>query len=143
VEAISKAHTEIKIVYIGHILAWLCFVFVVQTINTPRRNVSALILVAFALATVYSIVVGFVMRNKYFAKSAAALPRDPSKALSLWRVANFTSFSCATSMAVFGVALRFLGSTWVVLGIFFAVSLAFLVLWRPRPLGAKGGSTPD
>jgi hypothetical protein len=137
-DAISKAQTEIKIVYVGHILAWFCFVLVVQTINTTRRNVSTLILVGFALATVYSIVVGFVVRKKYFAKSAAAFPRDPSRAISLWRLANFTGFSCAISMAVFGAALSFLGSTWRVLWDIFRHKLGLSCAVEASPIGREG-----
>jgi hypothetical protein len=72
--------------------------------------------------------------DEVFAQSTQALPRNPRLALSLCRSANVIGFSCASSMTVYGVALKLLGSSWLVPGILFAVSLGFLVLWRPRPL---------
>jgi hypothetical protein len=118
-----------------------CWVFVVRTTNTPRRNVSAWFIVAFALASVYTIVLGFVTRKKYFAKSAAVLLVDPLKAVGFWRMANIMGFTCAMNMTIFGVVLRILGGSWTVFWIFLLVSLAFFVLWRPRPLGANGALT--
>jgi putative Mn2+ efflux pump MntP len=102
--------------------------------NPPHRSVSSLIPVAFALAAVYAVVVGFVMRKKFLGPSTEALPDNPRKALALWRAAQVISFSCAMSIAIFGVGLKFLGSTWLVPGIFFGLSLGFLLLWRPSPL---------
>ena len=50
--------------------------------------------------------------------------------------------SCAMSIAIFGVALKFLGSSWLVPGIFFGLSLCFLLLWRPSQLAAVSGAQP-
>ena len=105
----------------------------------PKRNVSALVLAAFACAAAYAIVSGFVIRKKFLAQSTEVLLGDPSKAVSRWKGAHFIGFSCAMSVTIFGVALKFLGTVWLVPGIFFAVSLGLLVLWRPR----RPPSTPD
>jgi hypothetical protein len=104
----------------------------IHTMNPPQRIVSALVLVAFAVAAVYAIAVGVVMRKKFFAQSTEVLLADPLKALSRWRTANFIGFSCAMSVTIFGVVLKLFGTGWLVPGIFFAVSLVFFVLWRPR-----------
>ena len=111
----------------------------VHSINPPRRNVSSLVLAAFVLVTVYAAVVGFVLRKKLFRQSTEALPNDLRKALSLWSGAHFIGFSFAMSITIFGVVLKFLGSSWFVVGIFFGLSLVFLLLWRPRQLDVSGG----
>jgi hypothetical protein len=95
-------------------------------------SVSPLVLVAFAAAPVWLIAMGFVMRKKFFAQSAEALCADPQKALNRWRAANLIGFTFAMNPTVFGVALKFFGTSWLVSGIFFAVGLGLLVLWRPR-----------
>ena len=100
--------------------------------NPPQRTVSALVLAAFAAAAGYAIVSGFLMRRKFLAPSTEALRDDTSKAVSRWKAAHFIGFSCAMSVTIFGVALRFLGTGWLVAGIFFAVGLGLLVLWRPQ-----------
>lgn len=136
-DTISKAQTEIELAHIGFLIAWFCFLFMVHTMNPPHRSVSSLIPVAFTLAAVYAVVVGFVMRKKFLRQSTEALPDSPRKALALWRAAHFISFSCAMSIAIFGVALKFLGSSWLVPGIFFGLSLCVLLLWRPSQLAVS------
>jgi hypothetical protein len=120
------------VVYGGHIIAWFCFIFMIQMMNPSRRSVSPLVLLAFAAAAVWVISMGFVMRKKFFAQLAEALPADSQKALNRWRAANFISFTFAMNPTIFGVALKFFGTSWLVSGIFFAVGLGLLVLWRPR-----------
>ena len=134
VDAISKTRTGIRLVYVGYIVAWFCFLFLVHTMNPPHRNVSSSVLIAFVVAAVYAVVVGFVMRTKLFRKSAEALHGDLRKALGLWRAAHILGFTCAMNVCIFGFVLKFLGSSWLVLGIFFGLSLGFLLLWRPRQL---------
>lgn len=104
----------------------------IQAMNPLQRNVSSLVFVAFATAAVWAIATGFVMRKKLFAQSAEALPVDPQKALNRWRAANIIGFTCAMNPTIFGVALKFIGASWLVPSILFAVGLGLLVLWRPR-----------
>jgi hypothetical protein len=94
--------------------------------------------VAFVFAAVWAVASGFVMRKKLFKQSVEALPSDVHKAVRLWRGAHSISFSNAMSITIFGVALKFLGCSWYVAGIFFCLSLGFLLLWRPRQLAAVG-----
>ncbi len=105
--------------------------------NPPDRSVSPWVLVASVVAAAYAVGTGFVMRKKFFRQSTAALPSDLHKALNLWRVAHILGFTCAMNLTIFGVILRFLGSSWLVPGIFFGLSLMFLVLWRPRQLAVS------
>jgi hypothetical protein len=130
-DTIPRVQTGLTMVYAAHILAWFCFLFVVHTTNPPHRHVSALVLVVLVVAAVAAIVAGFVMRKKFFAPSTEAFPRNRDKALSLWRSANVIAFSSALSMSVYAVSLKLAGSSWSVPGILFAMSLVFLVLWRP------------
>ena len=134
-DARSKAQTEIWLVYCGYIVSWCCFLFMIHTLNPPQRTVSALVLAAFAGAAVYAIVSGFVIRKKFLAQSTEVLLSDPSKAVRRWKAAHFFGFSSAMSLTIFGLALKFLGTGWLVSGIFFAVGLGLLVLWRPQLAG--------
>ena len=133
-DATSRTQTVLKAAYAGHILAWFCFLFLVHTLNPPHREFSTLVLIVLFVAALAAIVVGFVIRKKTFAQSTEAFPRDPRQSLRLCRAANLIGFSCALSVAVYGVALKRLGSSWLVSGTLFAVSLGFLLLWKPRPL---------
>jgi hypothetical protein len=138
VDAISKTRTGIRLAYVGYIVAWFCFLFLVQTTNPPHRNVSSSVLVAFVVAAVYAVVVGFVMRKRFFRQSTEAFAGNLRKALGLWRAAHIIGFTCAMNVCIFGFVLKFLGSSWLVPGIFFGLSLGFLLLWRPRQLAVSG-----
>jgi hypothetical protein len=131
-ETRSRMQTDVWRVYGGFIAAWFCYFYMIQMMKPARRNVSSLVFVAFAGAAVYAITAGFVMRKKFFARSAEALSSDPGKAFNQWKAANFIGFTSAMNPTIFGVALKFIGASWLVPGILFAVSLGLLVLWRPR-----------
>jgi len=137
-DAISKTQSEIKFVYVAFVGSWFCFVFMVHTMNRPLHSVSSWVLGGLVFAAVYATIVGFVMRKKFFGHSAQALSVDLPKALKFWKVAHIIGFCCAIDLALFGSVLKFLGSSWLVPGIFFGLSLGFLLLWRPRQLAQSG-----
>jgi hypothetical protein len=123
-DARSRMQTELWIGYRGFIVAWFWFFFVIEMMKPARRNVSSLVFVAFAVAAVYAITVGFVMRKKLFAQSARALPADRQKALGRWRAAHIIGFSCAINPTILGVVLKFLGASWSVPRDFFCRKLS-------------------
>jgi hypothetical protein len=133
-----STQTKIELVFLSYILAWFCFLFMAHEMSSPPRDVSQPVLVGFVFAAVCFLAAGFVMRKKLLAQSAETLPGDLVKSLSLWRGAHFIGFNNAISIAILGVALKFLGANWIVCGIFFGLSLGFLLLWRPRQLNATG-----
>jgi hypothetical protein len=136
-DAISRTQTEVKSVHRGFILAWFCFLFMVHKMNLPLRDVSARVFVVFCILAASAIVVGFVMRRRFFKLTTEALPHDPRKASQFWRSANFISFCCAINATIYGVVLKSLGSGWLVPGILFGLGLGFLLLWRPRQLAVS------
>ena len=127
----SKTQSQIQLLYIAFVGSF-CFPFMIHTVNPPDRSVSPWVLVASVVVATYAVGTGFVMRKKFFRKSTEALPSDLHKALNLWRVAHIFGFTCAMNLTVFAAVLRFLGSSLLVPGIFFGLSLMFLVLSRPR-----------
>jgi hypothetical protein len=53
-------------------------------------------------------------------------------AVSRWRGGVIFSLVFCESVVLLGVALRFIGVSWSVCGIFYAVGIFFLLAWRPR-----------
>jgi hypothetical protein len=136
-DPISKTQTEVELIYVGFIVSWFCFLFMVHKMNLPLRNVSAKVFVACCIFAASAIVVGSMMRSRFFKLTTEALPHDPRKARQFWRSANSISFCCAMNPPIFGVLLKILGSGWLVPGILFGSGLGFLLLWRPRQLGVN------
>jgi putative Mn2+ efflux pump MntP len=132
--AISKTQNGIQFTYAAFVGSWFCFLFMVHTMNRPLRSVSPWVEGSFIFAGVYLAIVGFGMRKRFFRQAKAALTADVPKALRLWKVGHIIGFCFAIDLALFGSVLKFLGSSWLVPGIFFGLSLALLLLWRPRQL---------
>jgi len=131
--ATSVFRPDIKTLYVGFVVSWFCFIFMLHEMNLPHRRVSLPVLIVLGvISPVLVIVDGFVLRRTLFRQSAEALPHDPLKASERARGANLISFCCALSPAIFGAVLRFLGTDWSLPGILFGVSLIFLLLWRPN-----------
>jgi hypothetical protein len=136
-DATSKTQTEIELVHVWFLCSWFFFIFMVQQMNLPHRSVSSRALVASVVAALIFVADGFFIRKRFFRLSTESLPGDVSKALRVWRGAHLISFCCAMSLAILGFVLKFFGSSWLVPGIFFGLSLGFLLLWRPRQLAAS------
>src|SRR5579859_740150 len=128
------AQTEVEWVYRGFILAWFCFLFIVYKMKLFPRHISVWVFVAVCILAVCAILVGFVMRRRFFKLTTEALPHDPRKASQFWRSANFISFCCAINPTLCGVVLKILGSGWLAPGLLFGLGLGFLLLWRPRQM---------
>lgn len=132
--ATSKTQSEIRFTYAVFVGSWFCFLFMVHTLNRPPRSISPWVVGGLIFAAAYLVIVGFAMRKKFFKQAEAALPADLPKALKLWKAAHIIGFCFAIDLAFFGSVLKFLGSNWLVSGIFFGLSLVFLLLWRPCQL---------
>jgi hypothetical protein len=136
-DAASKTQTEIELVHVWFLCSWFLFIFMVQQMNLPHRSVSSRALVASVVAALIFVADGFFMRKRLFRLSTESLPGDVSKALRLWRGAHLVSFCCAMSVTILGFVLKFFGSSWLVPGPFFGLSLGLLLLWRPRQLAVS------
>jgi hypothetical protein len=98
--------TKVRVTYGDYIGAWCSFLFMIHFMNPAPHHVSPVVFAGFAVAAVYAIAVGLVMRKKFFAKSAEALRSDPRKAFNQWEAANMNP-------TIFGVALKFIGASWL------------------------------
>ena len=138
-DPISKTQTQIKVRHTVYLLAWLIVLFMLHTMNLRQRTISSWLLVAFVFATTATIWSGFVLRKTFFKKSADALPNNVGEALKRWKGAHLIGFNNAMSIAVLGAVLKFIGSSWYVYvaGIFFGLSMVFLLLWGPRQMFAQ------
>ena len=125
---------SIRVAYVGFVIAWFCWLFMVTEMHLPHQSVSVWVFVVVCVWAVYSTVVGFVFRKQFFKRSTEAVRHGPRMAREHWRTANLVSFCCAFNLSICAAVLKYFGSNWIVAGIFFGLSLGFLLLWRPREL---------
>ena len=140
-DSTSRTQTEVKTLHLSFILSWCCLLFMVYKMNLPHRGVSPLVLPLFVLLAVCVVASGSRVRRQLFARSTQSLRDDAGKALGLWRGANVVGFTHAMSLSILGAVLKFLGTSWLVAGVFFSAGLGLLVLWRPHQM-AESGTLP-
>ena len=125
---------SIRVAYLAFVVSWFCWLLMVTEMHLPHQSVSAWVFVVVCGCALYSTVVGFVLRKQFFKRSTEAARHDPPMARRHWRTAHLVSFCSAFSLSVCAAVLKYFGSDWLVTGVFFGLSLGFLLLWRPREL---------
>ena len=143
----QKALNEARLLHAAFLITIFLFIFVVHIAAIGERSISFSIVAGIVCVAVADIGVGFTLRRQFMNKAEQALEVefDARKALADWRVANILSFAHAETVALFGVALKFLGASWKIAGPFFFVGFALLLLWTPRldlPLSPAASSPP-
>jgi hypothetical protein len=95
----SKTESEVRLVYRGFILAWFCFPFMVYKTNLPFRDVSAAAFVALCVLAPSTIVLGFMMRRRFFKLTAEARLRNQGDSTRISRFANSRSMPTAIRLS--------------------------------------------
>lgn len=126
---------SVRMVHGVFFLTILLFGFLLIRVDQfPERAVSLPVLIAISLCVCWDIGIAFFFRATKLAPASEALrtnPNDPA-ALTQWRTQNFLSFCFAETVVLMGFVLKFLGTGWNIVGIFFAVGILLFLLWTPR-----------
>jgi hypothetical protein len=125
---------NVRVVHITFLATCFLYIVVLNVLHLPKRSVAAEIQGSFVLLACAEIGVAFFLRRRTLAPAEDMLRTNPNDitALGKWRVGNALSFVFAESIMVLGFALKFLGASWRISGIFFAVGILLLLLWTPR-----------
>ncbi len=77
---------------------------------------------------------GIFIRSRLVQPASEALRQNPEDAAAAgrWRTGVILSLIFSESIGLFGMTLRFMGGSWNLCGVFYAVGIFFLVLWTPR-----------
>ena len=130
----EKTLQAARLLHTAFLATIFMFILCIHLAAPAERSVSPIIPIAFTCVAIGDIGVGFVRRRMLMAKVTETFERecDVSKALEQWRIANIASFVHAETVALFGVALKFLGASWKIASPFFFVGFALLLLWMPK-----------
>ena len=130
----EKAILNVRVIHIGFVITIFLLVLVCLSSAPTEHPVSHTTVAAPGCAAAVDIAVGFAMRRKRMRDCEQRFQKDANAArtLEIWRVANITSFAQAETVALFGVALKFLGASWAAAGGFLLVGLALMMCWTPR-----------
>ena len=125
---------EVRVIHGAFLMTIFLFVVVCRISAPPEQPISYATVTAFVGVAIADIALGLVRRQQLSRDSAevARSEANMSKALNHWRMFNITSFVHAETVALFGVALKFLGASWAIAAGFFVIGFALLVFWTPR-----------
>jgi F0F1-type ATP synthase membrane subunit c/vacuolar-type H+-ATPase subunit K len=77
---------------------------------------------------------GIFIRTRMVQPAEDVLRNNPEDAAAVgrWRMGVILSLVFCESVVLFGLALRFVGASWNVCGVFYGVGIFFLLAWTPR-----------
>lgn len=132
----EKAFREIRLLHFAFLWSWLLFLLLFKLISPVQSSLPPYFPAALGLVCLADITIGFVRRRYYFSAAMELLRAEPEgrAGLAKWRVANIVSFAFAQTVTLFGFALKFLGWSWSIAGIFYGAGLFLLLLWSPRKI---------
>jgi hypothetical protein len=126
---------SVRIIHAVFLLAAIGYVIVPLRLMRVESQTAPVVLAAafgFTAATVLGLAV--FLRTRLVQASGEARrnnPEDPV-ALQQWRKGTIISYLLCQSVVLFGMALRIVGVSWNIWGIFYAVGILFLLAWTPK-----------
>lgn len=107
---------------------------VIETlVPTTSQPIDRTFFVGICIVSVAEIAIGLTIRNRKLpAREEIALQEDASRAVGKWLTVQVVSYTIATSVALYGVVLRFLGAPLTKIVPFYAVALLLVLFWWPR-----------
>jgi len=123
-------------IHITFCVTWVLFIVVVNLSQFPSPQFPPPPIAPYILAfvSILGIAAGVVIRMKLLAPAAESLRTNDSDPVTWqrWFNGNVFSFAGAEMVSLCGIMARFLGFPWSIAGVFFAIGLVVLLLWRPK-----------
>lgn len=132
---IEQTHRFLQLVHGCLLCAVLAYVFVMHFIPVERsEELDSKFVVGCAIIALLDLAIATVVRSRKLRPALQTLQTTPNdaRALALWRQGSILSGVQAMTVALFGMALHFVGApTWQVTS-FFVVGAAVMLLWWPH-----------
>jgi hypothetical protein len=127
----------IRIMQLMFIVSVLLFILVLYVARPATQSVDATVQWSIVCCAVASALLGFnLQRMLRRAPSQSLADMQSSTPRSRWFAGHLVRFATAESVALFGFALRWLGSSSNLVTLLFAGSLLLLVVWQPGEVPA-------
>jgi F0F1-type ATP synthase membrane subunit c/vacuolar-type H+-ATPase subunit K len=125
---------NVRILHAGFLLSMFLYILILRLIKAPDQTVPAGTVLAFAFVAFSDVGIALFIRSGKVRAAEKILRTQPNDAgaLNQWRVGMIVSFALAETIALLGLALKFLGVEWKIAGAFFALAIFLMLLWMPR-----------
>jgi hypothetical protein len=123
------------------------YIFLTEWLFKKEADVSAASVITFYVMAATMVAVFYVIRAKLLRSAGAAIERnhDDAEALGRWRAANILGMVGAVSVSMFGLALRAIGGTRLMVWPFLLAALVLIFILKPddAALGPLAAGEPS
>ena len=133
--AAQKTLRSVRVLHTVFPLAAILYIALpMAVVRNSDRQVSQVIVLALGVAALGNIGIAFFYRSRMIRPAADHLRENPDAgdAARRWRGGVVVSLVFCESVVLFGLALRFIGASWNVCGIFYAVGILLMLAWTPK-----------
>jgi hypothetical protein len=132
---------SMRIIHIFLLAAIVMYALVAERLFQPASRVSTQFVEFLWFLAGLIVVIAFGLRWKLLPSATKELQGNSSdtSALGRWRIVNLLSMILAMTVSLFGIVLRIMGGSRLVVWPLFIASVLLMLLWRPR---LYEGATP-
>lgn len=137
----NPAIRMVRVMQVTFIVAVLLFYFVLHVVHPMPQSVNANFELIFVCCAIASAILGFVMQRALLnAPNPSGSTAQSSTPRGRWFMGHLIRFATAEAVALFGFALRMMGSSSKLVTLLFAGSLLLLVFWQPGEVPTESES---
>src|SRR5438270_7105661 len=120
----EAARRALQVIRFAMLFSMIALFYVASAIPS-QATPNPIIFRALALLAVADLVILFLMRKSFVSAPAEILPSSPEDAAAInrWRSGTLISYALAEAIALYGLVLHFLGSSFTQLGPFFGAGV--------------------
>ncbi len=131
----QKSLQAVRIIHLGFLGAAIAYLFLALAYAPTRsRQFPPVFALALGILSFSVLAIAIFFRSRMVHPVSEILRNDPEDkvAVSRWRSGVILSLVFCESVVLFGVALKFIGVSWNVCGMFYAAGISFMLAWWPR-----------
>jgi hypothetical protein len=137
----NPAILTVRVMQLMFIVSVLLFILVLYVDAPATQSVDATVQWSIVCCAIASALSGFIVQRMHRRAPSKSLPGTQSSTpRGRWFTGHLVRFATAESVALFGFALRWLGSSSNLVTLLFAGSLLLLVVWQPGEVPAASES---
>jgi F0F1-type ATP synthase membrane subunit c/vacuolar-type H+-ATPase subunit K len=124
-----------RLIHLGLLFAAFAYLVLPLYVRPPDLKPPDFVFVlALGVVALSAMGAGIFIRARLVQPASERLRSNPedAEAAKRWRTGVILSLVFCETVALFGFSLRFIGGSWNVCGVFYAVGIFFLLAWTPR-----------
>jgi hypothetical protein len=128
----NPAIVTVRTLQCAMIVSVLMFIYALHIVHPAPHTVNASMQWSIVFCAIASALMGFIVQRMMLRAPSQSIPAtNNSTLLRPWFAGHVLRFATAESVALFGFALRMMGSSSILVTVLFVSSLLLLLLWQP------------